>query len=289
MFNFLQTYLPQPILFQFGFIRVYWYGLFIVLGTLAGLMVVLKLAARKKIPSDEIYNLGFYLIIFSLIGARIYSIFLDLPYYLQNPFEIVAVWHGGLAIHGAIIGGVLTLLIYCWRKKYSFWLWADILAVALPLGQGFGRWGNYFNQELFGKPTDLPWGIPIALENRPIEYLSYQYFHPTFIYESILNLLNFLILLFLFHFFYRHPGLDSGSQAKEMPKQIRHDNLAGVIFLIYLINYSFIRILMEFLRTDPAPLIYGFRLPVIVSGVIIVLSLIILIIKSTKSQITSSK
>src|SRR3989344_5032392 len=199
MINFLHNFLPEPILFQFGFIRVYWYGALMVLAILVGLTLALKLAKIKKIVSDEVYNLGFYLIIFSLLGARIYSVFLDLPFYLKNPYEIIAVWHGGLAIHGAIIGGVLTLLIYSWRKKQSFWSWVDLFAVVLPLGQAIGRWGNYFNQELFGLPTNLPWGIPIALQNRPAQYLSSTYFHPTFLYESILNLINFSILLFLFY------------------------------------------------------------------------------------------
>ena len=261
MINFLHNFLPEPILFQFGFIRVYWYGALMVLAILVGLTLALKLAKIKKIVSDECYNLGFYLIIFSLIGARIYSVFLDLPFYLKNPLEIIAVWHGGLAIHGAIIGGVLTLLIYSWRKKQSFWSWVDLLAVVLPLGQAIGRFGNYFNQELFGLPTDLPWGIPIALENRPAQYLSATYFHPTFLYESGLNLVNFFILLFLFY--------------SLKPKTYNLKN--GFIFFIYLINYSIIRILMEFLRTDPAPLVYGLRLPVAVSLVIIIASLFFVI------------
>ena len=115
MLNYLHNFLPQPILFQWGFLTVYWYGLFVVSGIVAGLVVVLRLAKRQGISSDEVYNLGFYLVIFSLLGARLYSVLLDLPYYLANPFEIVAVWHGGLAIHGGIIGGAITLLIYSWK------------------------------------------------------------------------------------------------------------------------------------------------------------------------------
>ena len=198
MINFLHNFLPQPILFQWGFLTIYWYGLFVVSGIIAGLVVVLRLAKRQGISSDEVYNLGFYLVIFSLLGARFYSVLLDLPYYLQNPGQIIAVWNGGLAIHGGIIGGAITLFIYSWKKRQSFWLWADLLAVALPLGQAIGRFGNYFNQEIFGQPTDLAWGIPIALQNRPLEYLSSQYFHPTFLYESGLNLVNFVVLLSLF-------------------------------------------------------------------------------------------
>lgn len=260
MIHFLHNFLPQPILFQLGFLKVYWYGLFIVLGIIVGLIVALKLAKRSNIASEEVYNLGFYLIIFSLLGARVYSVFLDLAFYLQNPFEIIAVWHGGLAIHGAIIGGIITLLVYIRKKQQSFWHWADILAPVIAIGQAIGRFGNYFNQELFGTPTDLAWGIPIALQNRPVEYLSHQYFHPTFLYESLLNLLNFLILIFLFYRKQKKPGL---------------------IFFVYLINYSVIRILMEFLRTDQTPEILGIRLPILVS-IGIILASIIFIIKKKK-------
>src|SRR3989338_5728180 len=103
MFNFLHTYLPQSVLFEFGFFHIYWYGLFIVLGIIAGLLVVLKIAKRVGRVSEEVYNLGFYLIIFGLLGARVYSVFLDLDYYRQNPLEIFFIWQGGLAIHGVII------------------------------------------------------------------------------------------------------------------------------------------------------------------------------------------
>ncbi len=276
MFNFLHTYLPQPILFQFGFIKVYWYGVFIVLGIIAGLLVTLKLAKKVGIVADEVYNLGFYLIIFGLLGGRIYSIFLDLPFYLQNPFEIIAVWHGGLAIHGAIIGGAITLIIYCRRKHQSFWQWADLLAVALPLGQAIGRFGNYFNQEVFGKPTDLPWGIPIELANRPLEYLSQPYFQPTFLYESGLNLINFFVLLFLFNYFCHSEFI---SESQGTLKQVQGDKRNGLVFLVYLINYSLIRIGMEFLRVDTTPEVLGMRLPILVSVGIMIVSFILIIVK----------
>lgn len=261
MINFLHNFIPQPIIFNFGIVKIYWYGIFIVLGILAGLFVVLKLAKKNKIDSEEVYNLGFYLIIFSLIGARVYAIFLDLPYYLKNPAEIIAVWHGGLAIHGAIIGGVLTLLFYSYKKRQQFWLWADIIAPAIALGQAIGRWGNYFNQELFGTPTNLPWGIPIAFPNRPAQYLNEKYFHPTFFYESILNLLNFSILIFLWK--------------KGFRKQ-------GIILGIYLINYSIIRILMESLRTDTAPELLGIRWPIWASLVLVILGVFLVFRKNLK-------
>ena len=239
MINFLHTFNPEPVLFHYGLITLHWYGLFIVLGIITGFSVILKLAKKYHISTDEIYNLGFYVIIFGLIGARVYSVFLDLNYYQVYPLKVFAVWQGGLAIHGAIVAGGATLVFYSYRKALDFWRIADIAAPGLALGQAIGRWGNYFNQEIFGTPTNLPWGIPIAFKNRPIEYLSSQYFHPTFLYESVLNILNFSLLFFL------HYKL----QLKK----------PGLIALIYLINYSVIRLIMESLRTDAVPTFVSLR------------------------------
>ena len=252
MFSLLHNFLPQPIIWQSGLIKIHWYGIFIVLAILICLKLVLILAKKKNINSDQVYDLAFYLILFGLIGGRIYAVLLEWQYYFDYPWEIVAVWHGGLAIHGAIIGSVITLIYYCLKHRQSFWFWGDILAVVLPLGQAIGRWGNYFNQELFGRPTNLPWGIPIELSNRPLNYLSAQYFHPVFLYESILNLINFFILIW----FYWH------KDNFKLPP--------GRIMSVYLINYSIIRIVMEFLRLDDTPIVFGLRLPVAVSLMIIV-------------------
>ena len=260
MINFLHTFVPQPIFFELGFLKIHWYGIFIVLAILAGMFVALRLAKAMGIKSDEVYNLGFYLIIFGLLGARVYAVMLDLPFYSQNPFKVIAIWHGGLAIHGVIIGGLLCLIIYCKKKKQSFFQWADLLAVILPLAQAIGRWGNYFNQELFGSPTKLPWGIPIDFVKRPLEHLSQTHFQPMFLYESILNLLNFAILLLLFYFL-------------KLKQKIK----PGIIFLIYLINYSIIRIVMEFFRLDATPIILGIRLPILVSAGVIAISVSLIV------------
>lgn len=248
MFDLLHNFVPQPVLFSWGPLTLYWYGLFVVSGILVGLKVIVSLAKKYNISSDEVFDAGFYVIIFGLIGARIYSVFLDFPYYLQNPTQVIAVWNGGLAIHGALIGGALAGFFYLKRKKQNFWQWADIVAPGIALGQAFGRFGNYFNQEIFGPPTGLPWGIPIEFKNRPLQHLEATHFHPTFLYESILNLINFAVLYYL----YKKKKLKTGN-----------------IFLIYLINYSVIRILMETLRTDRAPEIFGLRWPVLASIVLI--------------------
>ena len=262
MITFLHNYLPQPILFKLGFIEVHWYGLLVVLGIIGALSAVLFLARKQNITSDEVINLGFYAIISGLLGARIYAVFLDLPYYLNNPWEIPAVWHGGLAIHGAIIGGGLAILIYAIKKKQSVWLWLDLAPPSLALAQAIGRFGNYFNQEVFGRPTSLPWGIPINPFNRPPGFEGFAYFHPTFLYESGLNLLNFVLLAVLF--FWINKG------RSEIRDRRSGD---GMVFLAYLINYSVIRILMELLRIDQTPLVMGIRWPVVASVLILISSL----------------
>ena len=153
MFNYLHTYLPKPLLLSFGPFSVYWYGFLIVLGILLGFWVITSLGKKYNLKSDDLLELGLYLIVFGLIGGRIYHIFLELGYYISNPLDVFKVWQGGLAIHGVLIAGVITLFIWAKKKKVSFWLLADLFVPALILGQAIGRWGNYFNQELFGKPT----------------------------------------------------------------------------------------------------------------------------------------
>ncbi len=265
MIEFLHNFVPNPIIWQWGILTIHWYGVFIVSGILAGLVVITQLAKKYRINPDEIYNLGFYAVIFGLVGARVYSVFLDLSYYRQHPLEVFAIWQGGLAIHGAIIGGLATLIFYSYWQGKNFWQLADLAAPAIALGQAIGRWGNYFNQEIFGTPTDLPWGIPIELKNRPLQYLSEQYFHPTFLYESILNLINFAISMFLFYKLQAtRPTRLTGGQGGRASYKLKN----GVIFLVYLINYSVIRISMEFLRTDVVPLFLGFRVTALVSVMI---------------------
>jgi phosphatidylglycerol---prolipoprotein diacylglyceryl transferase len=259
MFNFLHNFSPAPILFSFGSFHIYWYGLFIVLGVLAALTVSLWLAKKFGQSTNKIFDLAFYAIIAGIIGARLYHVALEWPYYSQNLWNIFKVWQGGLAIHGGLIGGLLVVLYFCWKEKINFWLLAAIFAPGIALGQAIGRWGNYFNQELFGTPTDLPWGIPIEIINRPINYISAEFFHPTFIYESLGDLAIFLILLFLV--------------LKFLKKGWKNYK---IIFLSYLILYSILRFSLEFLRTDTTAYVFGFRWPQIFSLTIIAISTILI-------------
>ena len=211
----------------------------------AAVTVAVQLARRFKVSQPAgVYDLVFPVIISALVGARLYAVALFWPAYAANPLEIFKVWHGGLAIHGAIAGGALALAWYCRRHRQPLLAWADLIAVVLPLGQAIGRWGNYFNQELFGPPTTLPWGVFIAPPHRPAEFSHVVTFHPTFLYESLLNAGLFLLL-----------AAGYG----------RWRSAAGRTLGTYFIGYGFIRLLMESLRLDPTPVVLGLRWPVLVS------------------------
>jgi phosphatidylglycerol---prolipoprotein diacylglyceryl transferase len=265
MFNFFHSFLPSPVLISLGPLHIYWYGLFIVMGVLAALTVVLKMSKKFGLSANKIFDFSFWMIIAGIIGARLYHVILEWPYYSQNLTSILKVWEGGIAIHGGIIGGLLVLIYFAWKEKINFWLLAAIFAPGIALGQAIGRWGNYFNQELFGKPTNLPWGIPIDLMNRPIRYISAEFFHPTFLYESFGDLAIFIILLILISKFIKN-------------KQANYK----VIFLTYLILYSILRFSMEFLRTDTTAHVFGFRWPQIFSLAAIIIAILLLIFPGKK-------
>lgn len=267
MLNFLHTYSPESILINIGPFKIYWYGLFIVSGILLGMMVIFKLADKYKISKEAIIDSVFYLIITGIIGARLYHVLLELPYYLENPLSIFKVWEGGLAIHGAIIAGIITAWFFAKKRQLDIWLLFAIFVPGVALGQSIGRWGNYFNQELFGTPTNLPWGIPIEPINRILNYYSAQYFHPTFLYESIGSFLIFLFLIYLHHW-----------MLKKNLKEYK------IIVFSYLFLYSLLRFSLEFIRIDPTPEFVGLRFPQIVSLVLIAI-ISYLFIKNRKTYL----
>jgi phosphatidylglycerol---prolipoprotein diacylglyceryl transferase len=270
MFNFFQSFEPSPVLLSLGFVNIHYYGLFIALAVLVAFFLTLYLAKRYAINKDDIINLSFYLIIFGIIGARVYDVLLEWPYYLNNPLAALKIWKGGLAIHGGIIAGIIVLLFFIKKKKIKGLknknLWEDfvtmlfIITPGLALGQAIGRWGNYFNQELFGLPTQLPWGIPISVLNRPIEYISYNFFHPAFLYESLGSLLIFTFLIIMHQLCLKK---------KKNCLKIKVISAAS-----YLILYSILRFLLEFIRIDYSPEILGLRFPQIMSLIIILLILL---------------
>lgn len=248
MNNWIQNLRPSPILIEWGIWQIHWYGLLIAIAIVIGIIVTTKLARARKIPTKAWDNILFYGLIGGLIGARLYHVILEWQYYYQNPVDIIKVWQGGLAIHGAILGGLLIVYLLCKRYKLFLWQVTDILIIGVLIGQIIGRWGNFFNQELFGLPTGLPWGIYIELLNRPAGYLASNYFHPTFLYESLANLILLIVILEIYK---------------------RRYQLSGLITGVYLIGYSVIRFFLEFIRIDRTPELWGLRWPQWASLIII--------------------
>jgi phosphatidylglycerol---prolipoprotein diacylglyceryl transferase len=224
---------PGEEIFHIGSLRLKWYGLLIASAVLIGVNLSTWLAKKRQIDPDLIADLAIWLVLGAIPGARLYYVAFQWQNYAQHPEQIIKIWEGGIAIHGAIIGGTIAAIIFAKIKRVSFWQLADLVAPSLALGQAIGRWGNFFNSEAFGSPTDLPWKLFIPIANRPDEYRAFDYFHPTFLYESLWNLLVFTLLIWLF--------LDD----------TRRNRLkAGSLFLIYLIAYSIGRFGVEGLRTD---------------------------------------
>jgi phosphatidylglycerol---prolipoprotein diacylglyceryl transferase len=225
---------PGPDIVQIGGVTLRWYGILIASAVLIGVNLSIWLAKKRSMNSEAIGDLAIWLVVAAIPCARIYYVLFKWEDYRNNLGDIVAVWKGGIAIHGAIIGGVLATLIFSKVKKIDFWSLADVVAPAVALGQAIGRWGNFFNSEAFGAPTNLPWKLYIPSSRRPPEFPDAEYFHPTFLYESLWNLGVFGILIWLFF---------RSLSARKPLKQ-------GTLFLIYLVLYSLGRVWIEALRTD---------------------------------------
>ena len=230
----LQFASPGPTAFELGPITVRWYGLLIASAVLIGVTLSQFLAKKRNVDPEILGDLAIWLVIGALPGARLYYVIFQWPQYAQNPADIFAIWQGGIAIHGAIIGGLLAAIIFCRIRKVSFWQIADLVAPSLILGQAIGRWGNFFNSEAFGSPTSLPWRLYIPPAQRPPGLANIEYYHPTFLYESLWNLGVFVLLLWLFFWGINHP------------KQLK----TGTLFLTYMVAYSLGRIWIEGLRLD---------------------------------------
>jgi phosphatidylglycerol---prolipoprotein diacylglyceryl transferase len=230
---------PSPTVFQAGPFALHYYGLFIALGIAAATWLTGRELARKGYDPALALDSLFFVIPLGFVGARVYHVLTDYGLYADDPIpDVFAVWKGGLGIYGAVAGGFLGVLLFCWYRGLSPLVFADAAAPGLVLAQAIGRWGNYFNQELFGRPSDLPWAIRIAPENRPMEFADAEAFHPTFLYESIWDLLVCLALLWI---------------ARRFANRLRD----GDILLLYVSLYSAGRFFVETLRVDPAFLIGG--------------------------------
>ncbi len=224
---------------------IYYYGIILMTGALMGGWLATREAARRGYDPDKVWDLLIWLVIGGIIGARLWHIFTPSPssiaqgittqYYLTHPLDLINLRRGGLGIPGAVLGGAVALLFFARKQKWHFAEWADIAAPSVALGQAIGRWGNYFNQELYGAPTNLPWKIFIEPRFRVEGFTQYEYFHPLFLYESLWNLGNMFLLIWITRRF------------KEVLK-------TGDVIFVYMITYPLGRFLLDFLRLDASEL-----------------------------------
>ena len=186
---------PGAIAFQLGPVVIRWYGILMATAIVVGLWLGHRRARREGLPADDIISAGQWAILAGLVGARLYEVAFNWDYYGRFPAKIIAVWEGGLAIHGGLIAGPLVGAWLAWRWRLPVLRALDIAAPPIALGQAIGRWGNFFNEEAFGRPTDLAWGLYISPPQRPLGFAQHEYFHPTFLYESLWNLAVFAVLV----------------------------------------------------------------------------------------------
>ena len=219
----------NPVAFQIGSLAIRWYGVLISTALGLGTYLAYQEAKKQHLDPDHVLNIALLAAPAAIIGARIYYVLFEWAAYKDNFWSIFAIWEGGLAIHGGLIGGVLVGYWYVQRYHLSFWKLADIIAPGIILGQAIGRWGNFFNQEAHGGPvtTEFISHFPVFIQKGM--NIGGVYYHPTFLYESLWNLLVFCFLLWL-------------RRKKNIP--------AGTIFLTYFILYSIGRFFIEGLRTD---------------------------------------
>lgn len=243
--------IPNPIAFTVFGHDIRWYALLMCSAFVIGLILAKYRTKKSGLNSDYIYDIFIAIIPLAVIGARLYYVAFNWDYYSIYPDQIIAIWNGGLAIHGGIIGGILGLYIVCKIHKIPLLKMMDILSPSLILGQAIGRWGNYFNMEAYGRETVVPWAITVYEAGK-----GYIHVHPTFLYESIWDVLVFFVLIFL------------------IDKRKKSD---GVTTCWYFILYSIGRFFVEGLRTDSLYFM-GLRAAQIVSIICIIAGSIALIV-----------
>ena len=239
------------------------YGLMVALGVIAAVYLGARFLQRHGLNPEWMVQVATLGVPLGLIGARAYHVLTDWKSYQGRWVDVLKIWEGGLGIPGGILGGIVGWLIVIRYRNLPLRPLLDAGAVSLPLGQAVGRLGNWFNQELFGRPTDLPWGLEIDPENRPTAYLGDETFHPTFAYEMVWNLLLCGLLLRM-------------DRRRALPR--------GHLLVLYLCGYSAGRLWIEALRVDTASLLLGVRVNIWVMGGVLVLSTLFLLIVTPRRR-----
>lgn len=256
VFNYI-----DPVAFNLGPLSVRWYGIIIAVGILLGYFVAQRALVKAGLHKDTLVDIIFYSALFGFIAARIYFVIFQWPYYAENPSEIIKIWHGGIAIHGGLIGGFIAGVIVCKVKNLNPFQIGDIVAPSIILAQGIGRWGNFMNHEAHGGPVSRAFLEQLHLPNFIIEnmYINGQYYHPTFLYESIWDVAGFIILV-----------------------TIRKHLKLGETFFLYLTWYSIGRFFIEGLRTDSLMLTSNIRVAQLVSILLILISISLIVYRRIK-------
>ncbi len=239
------------IAFSIGNLYIRWYGILISLALALGIYLAYRESKREALDDDQMINILLAVIPSAIIGARLYYVIFNWSSYAADWTRVFRTWEGGLAIHGGIIAGILACWLMTHRKEPGFLRWADLFSPSLAIGQAIGRWGNFFNQEAYGYPTNLPWAM----------YIDGAYRHPTFLYESLWDILTFIISI----------------------KLLRRPHRRGSVFAVYLIVYSIGRFFIETFRTDS--LMVGFLRTAMIVSIICIAAGIIIIYYNRKSPL----
>ena len=249
--------------FSLGPIKIYYYSICILIGISIGIFLLFKEAKKQKIDKDKLGDLLFYTILFGILGARIYYVIFNLSYYIKNPLEIIAIWHGGLAIHGGIIAGLITIIYLTKKYKLNTLKIIDMSVPSLIIAQSIGRWGNFFNGEAYGKVVTLSHLKSQHIPNFIIDRMKIDgsYHQPTFLYESIICLIGFIILMIL-----------------KNNKSLKITNLTS----FYLIWYGLIRLVIEYYRTDSL-MLGPIKMAMLIS-IVFIISGVVLLIKSKNQK-----
>ena len=254
---------------ELGPIQIYWYSIFIFIGLLTASILIFKEARKRNIDEDFLINLIFNTIIIGLIGARVYYVLFNIPYYASNPIEILAVWNGGLAIHGGVFAALAFILIYCKKKNVNSLQLLDIIVVGLIIAQAIGRWGNFFNSEAYGQVTTYAelkaQQIPTFIINGM--YILGDYRQPTFFYESTWCFAGFLAMLIIRKY-----------------KYLKRGQLTG----FYLFWYGLGRLLIESLRTDSL-MLGPIKIAQVVSIIFIITGIVLFVYNLIKSTPTDKR
>jgi len=245
---------PDPIAFRVGAFGIHWYAILILIGASAGTWVALYCARVKNIASVLVWDFVLIVTPVLIICGRLAYVLSHLGQY-PSFASALRIWEGGMSIHGAIGGAILAAIIFARLRKISVWTLLDVIFPGAAIAYAIGRWGNYFNQEVFGPSTDVSWGVPIDVFHRPVQYIGSMYFHPTWLYESLWSLVIFFFLFFLF---------------KKLSK------IPGVVSALYMMLYYAGRFGLEFLRLDSVYLFGQVTATHMVSVVAILLGAVVL-------------